>query len=193
VRDPDIRYRRWLRLYPTSYRSVRGQEILGTLLESSDEKGPTLRDFLHLAGHAVRVRLTLLRNRPPRGPLPQPARIVSWILTIFAAMDLITGLFLSHGGPKNPGPDVQEIIGGCILMGLGILLWARRPALYLLVVAVLMLNVVSAVLQADEPVFGLVLAAPQLVLALVLLAGWNRFKRATAAPTLPPSRRAPTA
>jgi hypothetical protein len=62
-----------------------------------------------------------------------------------------------------------------------------------LVVAVLMLNVVSSVLQADEPVLGLVLAAPQLVLALVLLAGWNRFKRATAAPTLPPSLRAPTA
>ena len=39
-------------------------------------------------------------------------------------------------------------------MGLGLLLWARRPALYLLVVAVLVLVVVSTVLQADQPVFG---------------------------------------
>jgi hypothetical protein len=192
MKDPDVRYRRWLRLYPKSYRSVRGQEILGTLLDSSDENGPTFRDLLHLGAHAFRVRLTLLRNRPPRGPLPQPARVVSWILTIFAAMDLITGLFLSHGGPKNPGPDVREIVGGCILAALALLLWARRPAFYSLVIAVLALTVLSSVLQADEPVPGLVLAAPQLVLALVLLAGWNRFKKATSAPALHHSRRAPT-
>jgi hypothetical protein len=193
VTDPDLRYRRWLRLYPKAYRSVRGQEILGTLLESTDERGPTFRDLLHVAGHAFRVRLDLIRHRPQRGPLPQPARTVCWILTIFATMDLITGLFLSHGGPKNPGPDLREIVGGCILMGLGLLLWARRPALYLLVVAVLVLVVVSTVLQADQPVFGLVLAAPELVLALVLLAGWSRFKNATSAPVPHPSHRTPTA
>lgn len=192
MKDPDLRYRRWLRLYPTSYRSVRGQEILGTLLESADERGPTFRDLLHLGGHAFRVRLALTLHRPQRGPLPQPARTVCWVLTIWATVNLIGGL-LSHGGPKNPGPDRLEILSGCILMGLGLLLWARRPALYLLVIAVLVLGVVSTVLQADQSVFGLVLAAPALVLALVLLAGWSRFRNATSSPAPRRSRRRPTA
>lgn len=191
--DPDLRCRRWLRLYPKTYRRVRGEEILGTLLESTGEQGPALTDLLHLAGHAARVRVDLILHRSPRDPLPQPARTVCWIITIFAAMDLITGLFLSHGGPKNPGPDMREIVGGCILMGLGLLLWTRRPALYWLVVAVLVLVVASTVLQADQPVFGLVLAAPELLLALVLLAGWSRFKNATAAPPPHHVPRSPTA
>ncbi len=193
MKDPSLRYRRWLRLYPRHYRSVRGQEILGTLLESTGERGPRFRDFLHLGGHALRVRAALILHRPPRRPLPQPARTVLWTLTIFATMDLIGGLFLSHGGPKNPGPDAREIVGGCILMGLGLLLWARRPALYLLVIGVLALVVVSTVLQADQPVLGLVLAAPELVLALVLLAGWSRFKKAISAPVPDYPQRTPTA
>ena len=78
-------------------------------------------------------------------------------------------------------------------MGLGLLLWARRPALYLLVVAVLVLGGVTTALQADQSVFGLVLAAPALVLALVLLAGWRRFRSATSAPAPNHSRPSPTA
>jgi hypothetical protein len=170
------RYRRWLRLYPKAYRTDRGEEIVGTLLESnSDHHRLVVRDLAFLVMHAARVRLRLIVRRPAPAPMPQPARLVTWILVVLGVMNLFDGVALDRGGPKNPGPDVRGIVAGAVFLLLAVLLMGRRRSLYATVIGVLFVFVGSAVVDSDQLIGGLILASPLVVLLLLLLGGWHRF------------------
>jgi hypothetical protein len=181
VKGDGNRYRRWLRLYPRAYRTDRGEEILGTLVESSsDHHRLALGDLAYLVAHAARVRLRLIARRPAPAPLPQPARVVMWILIGLGIMDLFDGVVLDRGGPKNPGPDVRGIAAGLVFLVLAVFLAARRRSLYATVIGVLLLFVGSAVVETDQLIGALILASPLVVLLLLLLVGWRRYMAALA-------------
>jgi hypothetical protein len=185
------RYRRWLRLYPKAYRTSRGEEILGTLVESyADGHRLALGDVAHLVAHAFRVRVSLIVRRPARAPLPQPARLVTWIFVGLAIMNLLDGAVLGQGGPKNPGPDVRAIVAGLVFLLLAVFLVARRRSLYAAVIGVLLVLVGSAVVETDQLIGALLLASPLIVLLLLLLGGWRRYTGALPKelPTAQPGR-----
>jgi hypothetical protein len=179
VKADERRYQRWLRLYPKAYRTDRGEEILGTLVESSsDHHRLAVGDLAYLMAHAVQVRLRLLVRRPAPAPLPQPARLVMWIFIGLAIMNLFDGVVLDRGGPKDPGPDVRAIVAGLVFLLLAVLLAARRPSLYATVIGVLLVLVGSAAVDTNQLIGVLILASPLVVLLLLLLVGWRRYMAA---------------
>jgi hypothetical protein len=185
------RYRRWLRLYPEEYRRTRGEEILGTLVETNaDGHHLAIGDLARLVAHAARVRLRLIVRRPPRAPLPQPARLVTWIFFALGIMNLFDGVALGWGGPKNPGPDVRSIVAGLVFLLLAVFLIGRQRFLYATVIGVLLVFIGSAVVDSDQLIGGLLLASPLVVLLLLLLGGWRRSMAALSkdVPTTPPGR-----
>jgi hypothetical protein len=176
VKADERRYQRWLRLYPKGYRTERGEEILGTLVESSsDHHRLAVGDLAYLMAHAVRVRLRIIVRRPAPAPLPQPARLVMWIFIGLAVMNLFDGVVLNRGGPRNPGPDVRAIVAGLVFFLLAAFLAARRRNLYATVIGVLLVLVGSAVVETDQLIGALILASPLVVLLLVLVVGWRRY------------------
>lgn len=176
MKADEHRYQRWLRLYPKAYRTDRGEEILGTLVESSsDHRRLAVGDLAYLMAHAVGVRLRLVVRRPAPAPLPQPARMVMWIFIGLAIMNLFDGLVLGQGGPKNPGPDVRAIVAGLVFLLLAVLLAARRRSLYATVIGVLVVLVGSAAVDTNQLIGTLILASPLVVLLLFLLVGWRRY------------------
>jgi hypothetical protein len=77
MKDPAPRYKMLLRIYPRDYRSLRGDEILGTLLDASEERGLTPGEVLYVLVHAVRVWFRRIILGPRGHPLPQPVRFVA--------------------------------------------------------------------------------------------------------------------
>jgi hypothetical protein len=179
--DRQRRYRMWLRVYPEAYRTVRGEEILATLLDSTDHGRPAVRDLLLLLAHGTRVRIGLIGKGPGRRPLPQPVRLVTWILVGFAASTWLNAI-LDHGYPKHPGVGPGAVVSGFILLGLNFALQSRRRLLYLLVIGVFVAFIASTLVQSRPVYGGLVLCAPYVVLALLLIAGWSRYMAALAGP-----------
>lgn len=172
------RYRRWLRLYPKAYRYEHGDEILATLLDGASEgREASLTDLLHLIAHAVRVRMHLSRGRAERPGMPQPVRLVTWLLVGLGVIDLYGSVF-THGGPENPGPNWRGIGAGVAFLGLNLLLQARRRFLYPLVIAVLVAFVVGGLSRSGPSVGGFLVEGPYLFLIVFLLAGWHRYMAA---------------
>jgi hypothetical protein len=168
------RYETLLRLYPKSYRSVRGDEMLGTLLEATTQgRRLGVADLLYMVVHALRVRLRLIVSGPTRGPLPQPVRLVTWILNGLAVV-VWTGVITSHPGPKNPGVPWQGIVAGFVFVCLSVLLVLRRRAIYLLVIGVL-LSFVCSIVVASGPSVGAIMAVPYSLLVALLVIGWHRY------------------
>jgi hypothetical protein len=173
VNGPERRYRMWLRVYPEAYRTVRGEEILSTLLDSSEHGRPATRDLLYLVAHGLRVRIGLIGKGPVKPPLPQPVRLVTWILVGCAAGTWLNAI-LDHGYPKHAGIGPGPVVSGFILLGLNLLLQARRRMLYMLVIGAFALFITSILVQARPIYGGLALSGPYLVLTLLLLVGWKR-------------------
>ena len=172
MKDPGRRYQKWLRLYPEPYRTARGDEILSTLLDSADGGGPAGRHLLTLVVHAARVRIGLILRRPARPPLPQPVRLVTWLLVGSAVAAWANAVF-NHGYPMHPGPG--PVVAGLIFLGLNFLLQARRRSLFFLVIGVFGLFTASILVQTRPIDAGLVLASPYLLCALLLIAGRKRY------------------
>ena len=81
MKDSNRRQKALLRLYPKSYRNDRGDEILGTLYEASSQHHRVgAMDLLYIVTHALRVRVRFLINGHGGGRLPQPVRLVTWLL-----------------------------------------------------------------------------------------------------------------
>jgi hypothetical protein len=181
MKDPERRDQLWLRLYPKSYRTARGGEILSTLLDATDRDRPSPRDLLSIVPHAVKVRVSLIAKGPRRRPLPQPVRLVTWILVGMAASSWVNAI-LDHGYPKSPGPHPQPslIVTGFIFLGLNFLLQARRRMLFLLVIGVFVLFITSTVIDTRPAYAGLILTSPYVLFVLLLLGGWKRYMTAIA-------------
>lgn len=187
MKNLERRYEAWLRLYPKSYRIVHGDEILGTLLEANPHRRLPALDLLYLVMHAFRVRLRLMVHGSSNGPLPQPVRLVTWILNGLAVIALLAALF-SHHGPKNPGPNGLAIFGTIALFGLSIMVVAHRRFLYLFAIAVLTLFA-CCIVVASQLGLGAVLAAPVMVLVALLAVGWPRYVAAIRVARNPPNQR----
>ncbi len=174
MKDLQRRYRRWLRLYPKAYRSAHGDEVLATLLDGASEgREPSTTDLIHLMAHAVRVRARLFFRSAHRG-MPQPVRLVTWLLVGFAVIDLYGSIF-THGGPKNPGPNFGGIATALVFLGLNLLLQARRRFLYVAVIGVLITFVVGGLSTSGPSVGGFLIEVPYLLFIVLLLAGWHRY------------------
>ena len=179
MNDTKRRYQRWLRVYPKAYRTIRGEEILSTLLDSTDRGRLSARDLLYLLAHAIRVRISQMMRGPGRQPLPQPVRLVTWILVGSAAIDWANPLF-EHGYPKHPGVGPGPVVAGFIFLGLNFLLQARRRILFMLVLGVLVAFIALILVHARPTYGGLILASPYLLFVALLVVGWKRYMRAIA-------------
>jgi hypothetical protein len=178
MKDHQRRYRRWLRFYPKAYRLEHGDEILATLLDGvSEHREPSVIDLLHLMAHAVRARLRFSGGRLQRPAMPQSVRLVTWLLVGFAAIDLYGSVY-THGGPKNPGPNLSGIGTGVAFLGLNLLIQARRRLLYLLAIGVMVAFVVGGLLTSGPSPAGFLVEVPYLFFILLLLAGWHRYMAA---------------
>jgi hypothetical protein len=173
VTDPQRHYRRLLSLYPKEYREVHGEEMLGTLLDISSERGRfPMVELPRVLLHAVRVRLRISLSRPGRIPLPQPARLVTWMFAALSAIDWYSVIFYRHG-PKNPGPNWNGIVSGVVFLGLSLLVLARRRLLYSLAASACAALSILVFIEARPHLDGLMIAAPYIA-ASCLLFGWRR-------------------
>ena len=191
MKDPKRRYQRWLRVYPKAYRTVRGEEILSTLLDSTDRGRLSARDLLYLLAHAIRVRISQMMRGPGRRPLPQPVRLVTWILVGSAAINWVKPFF-DHGYPKHPSVSPGPVVAGFIFLGLNFLLQARRRILFMLVIGVLVSFIASILVQSRPAYGGLILASPYLLFVVLLIVGWKRYMTAIARDELRPEMRGTT-
>ena len=175
MRDPRRRYERWLRVYPRTYRSVRGEEILATLLDASSEQvRPAFGDLLRIVAHAMRVRVRLCAGRPVRRSLPQPVRLVTWLLVGVAVFDWYNAL-VTHSGPRDPGSPLRGIAAGFLFFVLNVLLQTRRRLLYVLVIGVF-LTLLAMVLVATGPTgIGVVFDVPYILFVVLLIVGWHPY------------------
>ena len=129
--DPKRRYQRWLRVYPKEYRSLRGDEILATLLDSTDHDHPKIMDLFHIVVHTIRVRLSSISKGPVKRPLPQPVRLLTWILVGLAVVNWANAILnaaLGQSHPKEPSMQPRVIVTGFVLLGLNLLLQAAASA-----------------------------------------------------------------
>lgn len=186
--DPERRYQRWLRLYPKEYRSVRGDEMLATLLDSTEHDHPKIVDLLHIIVHAARVRLSVVGKGPVRRPLPQPVRLATWILVGLAVVNWANAILnaaLDHSHPKEPSMQPWVIVTGFVLLGLNLLLQARRRLLYMIVIAVLVAFIATGLMATGLSGAALVIEVPYLLLVLLLAAGWRRYMAAISSKETP--------
>lgn len=177
MKDPNRRFETVLRLYPRSYRNHRGDEIMGTLYEaSSQDRRIGAMDLLYIATHAFRVRVRFLVNGLECGRLPQPVRLVTWLLDGLGVI-FVFGAVFAHHGPQNPGFHWTELLAGLVFIVLSLLLWVRRRSLYILVVGVLTIFACSIVVDSDLGL-GAILSAPFVLFTLLLAIGWPRYRAA---------------
>jgi hypothetical protein len=177
MKDPERRYQMWLRVYPRQYRTVRGEEILSTLLDATDRGRPAAGDLLYIVVHAIRVRISQMVRGPVRRPLPQPIRLVTWFLVGSAVSSWVNAI-LDRGYPKHPGGGPGPIVAGFIFLGLNFLLQARRRFLFFSVTGVLVAFIASILAQSRPIYGGLILAGPYLLFVVLLLVGWKRYMTA---------------
>jgi len=166
-------------MYPKTYRSLRGDEILATLLDSTSEqdRGAT-RDLLHIVAHAMRVRLRLTTEGPGRRcNLPQPVRLVTWLLVGMAVV-VWYGAIFTHNGPKNPGLNLRGIVDGFVFVVLALLIQVRRRLLYILVIGTLVAFLAAGLLATGPSGAGFIIEVPYALLIVLLIAGWHRFMKA---------------
>ena len=173
MKDPARRYKVLLRIYPQEYRSVRGDEILATLLDAADERGLTSGEVLYVLAHAVRVWTRRIALGPRGRPLPQPVRFVTWVLIALCTWNWLGAVVdLVGHRPQNdipPGP----VVAGFVFFGLNALIQSRRRFLYVVAIAVIASFVVSGLVQTRWSV-GAIVEIPYTILVLLLLIGWHR-------------------
>jgi hypothetical protein len=177
MKDSNRRQNALLRLYPKSYRNDRGDEILGTLYEANmknDRVGAM--DLLCVATHAFRVRVRFLANELRGGRLPQPVRLVTWLLDGLSVV-FVLGAVFAHHGPENSGFHWQVLLVGLAFFAVSLMLVARRRSLYMLAVGALMIFAFFVVVDSG-PDFGAILSTPFVAFALLLAIGWPRYRAA---------------
>jgi hypothetical protein len=177
MKDSNRRQKVLLRLYPKSYRNDRGDEILGTLYETSSQHPRVgAMDLLYIATHALRVRARFLVSGQGGERLPQPVRFVTWLLDGLAVV-FVLGAIFAHHGPKNSGFNWQVLLTGLAFFAVSLMLVARRRSLYIVAIGVLILFACSIVVDSG-PDFGAIVSAPFIVFVLLLAVGWSRYRAA---------------
>lgn len=177
--EPDRRYQRWLFAYPEEYRTVRGEEIIGTLLESSSGRGgPALRDVLAIVLHGAAMRIRLMARRFGRGRLPRSVHWATNFLVFLAASSWIAAA-TADNGPRNPSSHVGNVVVGIVLIVLCLLLRTWSRFLYMAVIGTLLSFVITVVVRTTPFYDGLILGAPFLVPVTLLIVGWRRYMSAT--------------
>jgi hypothetical protein len=177
MKDSNRRHNALLRLYPKSYRNDRGDEILATLYEANaknDRIGAI--DLLYIATHALRVRGRFLAKGLGGRRLPQPVRLVTWLLDGLAVI-FVVGAVFAHHGPENSGFHWQVLLVGLAFFAVSLMLVARRRSLYVLAGGVLMIFACIIVVDSG-PDFGAILSVPFVMFALLLAIGWPRYRAA---------------
>ena len=185
MKDPAPRYKMLLRIYPRDYRSVRGDEILGTLLDVSGERGLTPGEVMYVLVHTVKVWVRRIILGAGADILCLNLfRFVTWVLIALCTWNWLGALFdfIGHH-PQNdipPGP----VAAGFVFFGLNVLIQARRRFLYVLAIAVITSFVVSGLIQTAMVVWvdrqdslhhlGLVVADRLSRALMVLIAGDGR-------------------
>ncbi|MFL6115021.1 MAG: hypothetical protein ACJ786_27295 [Catenulispora sp.] len=134
------RYRKLLRMLPKHYRESRGEEMLGALMEGSDEgrRWPEAREALSVAGLSLRTRFAVDDARRTAWGLPrwgQVARAVALIgsaLLAFDALNTLVGIYGSfHTLVLEPSTGHVNVRW---------MLHAELPALWLVVYLLLILG-----------------------------------------------------
>lgn len=149
----EARYRWLLRAYPPAYRSDRGDEMIGTLMEAAapDQRRPSFREALSLAVRGVQTRAGVHGPRARRGLVAGTIRLAVLLLLVQAtAVSLArTGKvvtdFLSSGDlglfTNALQPLETVLIGAALLLvaggryGLGLLASATAYATMLVILA----------------------------------------------------------
>ncbi len=92
------RYRRWLRLYPRSYRTYREEEIVGMLLESSHpgQDRPSLREAGAIIWHAGMIRVGIMGEGRLGGSLQRLSTPFVALAGLFSLWALVFGELLSN-------------------------------------------------------------------------------------------------
>lgn len=102
-------YRRLMLAYPASYRQVREDEVVGTLLEASrpGQRLPSLRETVGLLRGGLRTRAWLNRDGGTAGDWGDSLRLAAALLTASSAMQAIPILFFQLAVPSCPmaGPN----------------------------------------------------------------------------------------
>jgi hypothetical protein len=132
------RYRLLLRVYPAGYLADRGDEILGTLLDTAPpgRTVPSLRDACALVLAGLRVRA----KQDPRLSAPGTPRLA---VVLFLAIPVVTwaasrvglALRIALGDPGFPpplvralgGPGVLLAVGSVTLIAVALIWFAPRP------------------------------------------------------------------
>ncbi len=142
------RYRRWLQLYPKEYRDARGEEILATLLDTSERGRLSLADLLQITAHGTYVRSCLIVRRLRRGRLPRSVYVATLLMAVLASLNLMTAAF-SENGPKNQSSHLDNVIVGLVFIGLDLLLWTWRPRMYSVVMGTLVVLAATSFVTVD--------------------------------------------
>jgi hypothetical protein len=90
------RYRRLLFTYPRAYRRLRGEELLGALLDAapSGRTRPTAREAVNLIGHGLRARLGR----------PASRTVVAWAVLTVAISGVFTAAFATRAAWETARP-----------------------------------------------------------------------------------------
>jgi hypothetical protein len=172
------RTRLLLRFYPPAYRARRGQEILGTLLETTrpGRGWPPAREVASVIGGGLRARRAANLNQGMRASLSHVGILAA---AMFMAGD--TALLLSQVGqhiadPSYYNPSLASQVPGLVLGSLLAVMalaaaWCGRRWLVAASVAAAALAAVAcwSVVPEWQGNVTLVLAAGPVVLALVVL------------------------
>lgn len=119
------RSRLLLRVYPPAYRRERGEEIIGTLLETSDDRTwPRVRDVRALAGGGVKARAAQNRQRTAGANLRVAVMaglatyLSLWIATYLDSVvrGLTTGLHYLPGWTSWPAALIALLSGATIVL-----------------------------------------------------------------------------
>jgi hypothetical protein len=163
---PLERHARWLlRAYPAAYRQERGEEIIGTLLEASNDRAwPRMRDVRALAVGGLKARAAQNRQRTVGANLRVAVMAgLALYLSLWVANYLagVVQAFVSRFAPTYPGWSSWPAAVAALLTGATVVLAWRAPRVVVLTVA---LAASAAVVY-----FGLAVAGPRALLGPRLL------------------------
>lgn len=156
------RYRAVLRAYPRSYRAGRGDELLGTLLDtaSPQQRWPSVHEAASIVAEGLRARLDAGTRRPPRAVWLDGLRVAVVLLLAYAHAEVMGDVVWRAVSARS---DIVLLL--LALLSILVVLRGRPVAALLLASAWLALQVWTHTVS-----WHLVTA----VLILALLAFWLR-------------------
>ncbi len=173
----DSRARRLLRAYPPSYRAERGEEIIGTLLETSrpGRDWPALREAWSLIAAGLRLRAARNRHQPAATSLRLTLLLAA---ALWLTWDPNQLLWFINASP--PG-QALGILGGLLVAATVAAPWLAPRGVTVALAVSTALALGLAYYHVDQPVNPVYLAPhviPPLALAAAAAAGKARPPRA---------------